>query len=139
MGVGAQGRQRFEPLVGGTPSVELGLLLLGGDPDGMLRLGIRNGDEMPRLEVRPVGRRAGRENARLHDFAWNRPVREIANGAARPDVVVERLRSRAHDVRVEIGTVRQRDGAGSGRQEDSGTEGRTVRISVPRAPVKRAA
>jgi len=89
--VGAERRERLEPLRRHAALVAFLLLRFGGDANFLLDLGIRHDDEAPGLAVG-----AGRGGCRREDRVSNegerdRPQREVPDGPARRETGEELL------------------------------------------------
>mmetsp|Transcript_986 Transcript_986/g.1445 ORF Transcript_986/g.1445 Transcript_986/m.1445 type:complete len:291 (-) Transcript_986:880-1752(-) len=82
VGIGAQRRQRLQPLLRRPAAVERALLLLGRQADLPLELGPRDHRKVPGLLIGPRGGGAGRQQALLDDLTRHRPAVEVAHGAA---------------------------------------------------------
>src|SRR5437764_493019 len=107
--VGADRPDRLLPLRGGAPVVEVALFRLRALPQPLLRLGIGDDHERPRLLVRAGGRRARGADRVLDQLRRNGLDRELADGAARLHQLQElaRVLERALCGRP---VVRERDG-----------------------------
>ena len=107
--VGAERRERIEPLLGCAMLVELLLFLLGRDPDLRLHRGIRDHDEVPGLEIRPARRRAASADAIVDQLGVHGPVGELADRAPTIELGVEVGSATTHLVSGQFAIAGQRD------------------------------
>ena len=94
LGVGAEPRQRLQPLGRRSALVELPLLRLGGRPQTTAHLRVGDDHEPPGLDVGSAGRTGRRAHGLLEDAVGDRTAVEVAHAAPPHEVVGERCHPR---------------------------------------------